>query len=63
MISYFNSIYTEPIGGAKPQFSSEAESSSYKTKYGSKRALLCPAQAYPLPSYRFDFYFLKLSTQ
>ena len=52
---YFNS---EPIGGAKPQFNSKSETSSFKTKYGSRFAFLCPAQAYPLPSYRFAVTFL-----
>ena len=49
-----NPNYLEPIGGAKPQFNSKSEISSYKAEEGIQFALLCPAQAYPLPSYRLE---------
>ena len=54
-ILYFNS---EPIGGAKPQFNSKSATSSFETKSGTRFAFLCPAQAHPLPSYRFAVSFL-----
>ena len=52
MISYDSEYLLEPIGGAKPQFSSKSETSSYKVEASTQFALLCPAQAHPLPSYR-----------
>lgn len=45
----------EPIGGAIPKFSSDSKSlGSFEKNFGESLALLCPAQAYPLPSYRYS---------
>ena len=53
MIQKIENFYLEPIGGAKPQFSSSSKISTYNTGLGSKFALICPAQAHPLPGFRF----------
>ena len=50
----------EPIGGTKPKFSQESESSTFTKQSGLQLSLLCPAQGAPLPSFRFVstfFYF------
>ncbi|CAB4056115.1 DSCAML1 [Lepeophtheirus salmonis] len=44
-------VITEPVGFALPKFSSSSEISTFKTKRSSHYALLCNAQAYPLPSF------------
>ena len=46
-----NSI-VDPIGGTKPKFSQESESSTFTKKSGQQLSLLCPAQGAPLPSFR-----------
>ena len=44
----------EPIGGAAPKFSSDSKSiGTFDKKGGESLALACPAQAYPLPSFRY----------
>ena len=48
-------VSLEPIGGSKPQFSSSSTISNYKAGLGSKFALVCPAQAHPLPGFRLVF--------
>ena len=48
-------VSLEPIGGSKPQFSSSSTISNYKAGLGSKFALICPAQAHPLPGFRLVF--------
>jgi len=48
-----NSFFSpEPIGGSKPKFSSDIDSSSTTRKYSDKIALTCSAQAFPLPMFR-----------
>ena len=43
----------EPIGGAIPKFSSDSKSlGTFEKQFGEPLALLCPAQASPLPAYR-----------
>ena len=42
----------EPIGGAGPKFNSKSETSSFKVQQLSIYALLCPAQGFPIPSFR-----------
>ena len=47
----------EPIGGALPRFSSDSKSlGTFEKNFGGSLALLCPAQAFPLPSYRYNFW-------
>ena len=44
----------EPVGGAAPQFSSSSKSIGiFDEKGGEPLALVCPAQAHPLPSFRY----------
>ena len=47
----FNPI-TEPIGGTKPKFSLEYKSLTVLRQTQQNLALLCPAQASPLPAFR-----------
>ena len=47
-------LVLEPIGGAAPKFSSASKSiGTFDEKGGDSVALACPAQAYPLPSFRY----------
>ena len=44
----------EPVGGAAPKFSSSSKSiGTFEEKGGEPLALVCPAQAHPLPSFRY----------
>ena len=44
----------EPIGGAGPKFSSESKSlGTFEKTQNAVLALLCPAQGFPLPSFRY----------
>ncbi len=46
-------VLAEPIGGAAPKFSTDSKSlGTFEKVEGGTLALLCPAQAMPLPSYR-----------
>jgi hypothetical protein len=45
-------FFKAPIGGTKPKFSQESESLTFTKSSGTKLALLCPAQASPVPSHR-----------
>ena len=44
---------TEPIGTAKPKFSLKSDSQTFTELSGEPTALLCPAQASPLPTVRY----------
>ena len=45
---------TEPVGGAAPKFSSSSKTiGTFDEKGGDSLALVCPAQANPLPSFRY----------
>jgi hypothetical protein len=45
-------INIEPIGGTMPKFVSDTKLSLYEREAMSQIALLCPAQASPVPSFR-----------
>lgn len=45
-------LFLEPVGTKAPSFSSRSKTSSFDFNLGSNLALLCPAQAMPVPSYR-----------
>ena len=48
-----NFLLLEPIGGAAPKFSSDSKTlGNFDKKEGAQLALNCPAQAFPLPSFR-----------
>ena len=42
----------EPIGSAKPKFPEDTNIKGIVRRLGSRLSLSCPAQAYPMPSYR-----------
>lgn len=44
--------FLEPIGFKAPTFSSETKLSWFVKKASQNFALLCPAQAYPIPSFK-----------
>ncbi len=49
----FSLFCVEPIGSAAPKFSTSSETlGSYKVLTGVQFALLCPAQASPVPGFR-----------
>ena len=43
---------SEPIGSAKPKFSDDLNSKGMARFEGNPVALVCPAQAFPIPSFR-----------
>ena len=45
-------FHTEPVGAKAPKFSIESTSSSFVKFLSQGFALLCPAQGYPVPSFR-----------
>ena len=64
-IFYENKILftIEPIGGAAPKFSSSSKSiGTFEEHGGESLALVCPAQAYPLPSFRYTIQFVDAVT-
>ena len=46
------SLDTITNGGASPKFAHESKGSILMKKFGEKFSLTCPAQGYPLPSFR-----------
>ena len=46
---------TEPIGSSLPKFLTDDKSDTFSRDMGTTVALKCPAQAYPLPSFRLEF--------
>ena len=49
-------VLAEPIGGATPKFISDSKHlGTFVKSEGGNLALLCPAQAMPLPTFRFGF--------
>ncbi len=46
--------HSEPVGSAAPKFPSTSDLSSLKTKSGLSLSLPCPAQASPLPFFRWS---------
>lgn len=43
----------EPIGGAKPKLSMRYDSLSLRETESQSLALICPAQGFPLPAFRY----------
>ncbi|GJQ87298.1 hypothetical protein Trydic_g17348 [Trypoxylus dichotomus] len=52
-IEQFHLIVPEPIGLKAPSFSNDAVSSSYVRGIGASFGLLCQAQAFPVPNFRY----------
>ncbi|XP_034653890.1 Down syndrome cell adhesion molecule-like protein Dscam2 isoform X6 [Drosophila subobscura] len=46
-------VITEPVGRVSPKFPNTLTSSSFTGDAGSSQTLLCPAQAYPAPFFRW----------
>ncbi|XP_043509542.1 Down syndrome cell adhesion molecule-like protein Dscam2 isoform X13 [Frieseomelitta varia] len=46
-------VITEPVATKKPKFSSDAKLSWYDRVIGQHLTLFCPAQGFPVPSYRW----------
>ncbi|XP_071567238.1 Down syndrome cell adhesion molecule 1 isoform X28 [Temnothorax nylanderi] len=46
-------VITEPVASARPKFPSLADSQTFKVYLGGAMTLLCPAQGFPVPSYRW----------
>ncbi|XP_052841687.1 cell adhesion molecule Dscam2 isoform X17 [Drosophila gunungcola] len=46
-------VITEPVGRVSPKFPNTLTSSSFTGDEGSSQTLLCPAQAYPAPLFRW----------
>ena len=44
--------FLEPIGSAKPKFSEDINSKGITREESSETTLVCPAQSFPLPSFR-----------
>lgn len=48
-------IFEEPVVSKKPTFSTESTSISFQKHQGQSFALLCQAQAFPIPLIRFVY--------
>ncbi|XP_068973075.1 cell adhesion molecule Dscam1 isoform X4 [Bombus flavifrons] len=46
-------VITEPVASTRPKFSSLADLQAFKMALGGAMTLLCPAQGFPVPSYRW----------
>ncbi|XP_068899454.1 cell adhesion molecule Dscam1 isoform X46 [Tenebrio molitor] len=46
-------VITEPVGSVKPKFPTMDKSHAFESLQGNSVTLLCPAQAYPVPSIRW----------
>jgi hypothetical protein len=53
-ILVLKTIISEPIGSAKPKFSDDLNSKGITRYEQNQVALICPAQAFPIPSFRFE---------
>lgn len=53
-IPYFcyNPTFLEPVGAKAPTFSNDLKSFTFSRKFGQSFALLCQAQAWPVPVIR-----------
>lgn len=48
-------VFLEPIGGSKPQLSEDSNFKRLNRKVDDSIGLLCPAQGFPQPTFRFIF--------
>lgn len=48
----FQFHFIEPVGSSVPKFASVAKTQGLETKSNQSFTLLCPAQGYPVPTYR-----------
>jgi hypothetical protein len=49
----FDRFFVEPVGSVKPKFPTMDKSHAFESLQGNSVTLLCPAQAYPVPSIRY----------
>lgn len=58
LLANFNSFFwlAEPVGAKAPTFSSESKGSIFVRPVASSFALLCQAQAFPVPLIRLNFF-------
>ena len=52
VISLIIVAYSEPIGSSKPKFSEDINSKGITREQSKETTLVCPAQSFPLPSFR-----------
>jgi len=45
--------FTDPVGAKAPKFSTNDKSSSFVFNSGEGFGLLCPAQGFPVPTFRY----------
>jgi hypothetical protein len=45
--------FTDPVGARVPKFSTNDKSSSFVINSGEGFGLLCPAQGFPIPTFRY----------
>jgi len=48
-------VSLEPVGRVSPKYPKSAKSDSFEVMSGSKYSLLCEAQAFPTPVFRWAF--------
>ncbi|KAH0567640.1 hypothetical protein KQX54_011180 [Cotesia glomerata] len=48
------SVVVEPVASARPKFQTMADSQAFRVTLGGAMTLLCPAQGFPVPSYRLQ---------
>ncbi|XP_057326095.1 cell adhesion molecule Dscam2 isoform X34 [Microplitis mediator] len=46
-------VITEPVASSRPKFQTLADSQAFRVLLGGAMTLLCPAQGFPVPSYRW----------
>ena len=46
-------LFSEPVGSSAPKFSNDEKSATYVRHESMNIALLCSAQAFPYPSFRY----------
>lgn len=54
LLNNLKNIYAEPVGSKAPTFSTDSKISMFVRKTGEDFALLCQAQAFPVPLIRYD---------
>lgn len=50
------STFLEPVASVMPKFSSSETTKGFTSKSNQSVTLLCPAQAYPVPLFRYDIF-------
>lgn len=53
VLGYFPSV--EPVSGAPPKLTSGDKVRTSQSSHNASATLMCPAQGFPVPSYRLDY--------